>query len=44
MEALQFDNSQLRAELRAQQAVQKKLRNEKEEAHAAIKEAIDEIT
>ena len=43
METLQFENSQLRAELRAQQAVQNKLRNEKEETHAAIAEAIDEI-
>lgn len=37
MEALQFENSQLRAELRAQQAVQKKLKNEKRKPMQLLK-------
>ncbi len=40
---LVFENGQLRAELKAQQAVCQKLRNEKEEALAAVQEAVEEI-
>ena len=43
VQRLEFENSQLRAELRAQQAVCQKLRREKEEALQAIEEAVEEI-
>ncbi len=42
-ENLVSENDRLRAELRAQQAVSQKLRLEKEEALAALQEAVEEI-